>query len=119
MALPAPTYDLMLLLDPQAEDTQHEKVLADVQRLIGGGGEVIQEHDFGARNMAYEVRHQRDAHYHLVQFQGPREVIESLDRQLHIADGVVRYRIIKLPPGAPAPTPLGTAAPSAPLPDER
>jgi len=119
MAPPAPTYDLMLLLDPEVEEAQHEKVLSDVQRLIDDGGEIVQEHDFGARNMAYEVRHKRDAHYHLLQFQGPREVIESLDHQLHIADGVVRYRIIKLPPGAPAPTPLGTASPSAPLPDER
>jgi len=119
MAPPAPTYDLMLLLDPEVEEAQHEKVLSDVQRLIDDGGEIVQEHDFGARNMAYEVRHKRDAHYHLLQFQGPREVIEALDRQLHIADGVVRYRIIKLRPGAPAPTPLGTASPSAPLPDER
>ena len=119
MALPAPMYDLMLLLDPQAEDAQREKVMSDVERLIDDGGEIVEKHDFGARNMAYEIRHKRDAHYHLLQFQGPPEVIEALDRQLHISDGVVRYRIIKLPPGAPAPTPLGTASPSAPLPAER
>ena len=46
--------------------------------------------------MAYEIRHKTDAEYHLIQFNGPRELLERLDRTLRITDGVIRYRIIKL-----------------------
>ncbi len=118
MGLPAPVYDLLLLLDPRAEDAQREKVVNDAERIIGGGGTIVENQPWGTRAMAYEVDHQKEAVYHLIQFEAPRETIESLDRALHIADGVVRYRIIKLPLDAPAPTPLGAAVPE-PLAAER
>jgi small subunit ribosomal protein S6 len=93
----------MLLLDTAAADEERAKVLADVERIIGNGGTITSSHQWGARAMAYEIAHKKDAEYHLLQFQGPREVLETLNRTLHIADGVVRFRIIKLRPGTPAP----------------
>lgn len=111
MALPAPVYDLVLLLDPRAEDAQREKVVNDAERIIAGGGTIVENQAWGMRAMAYEVDHQKEAEYHLIQFEAPPETIERLDRALHIADGVVRYRIIRLPLDAPAPTPLGAAVP--------
>ena len=101
MAPAPPLYDLLLLLDPEADDDQRAKVLADVERIIGAGGEVVGDQDWGLRTMAYEIRHKPDAQYHLVQFHGSRETLAELDRTLHIADGLVRYRIIKLKPGTP------------------
>jgi len=118
MALPAPVYDLLLLLDPRAEDAQREKVANDAERIIGGGGTIIENQAWGKRAMAYEVDHQKEAEYQLIQFEAPPETIESLDRALHIADGLVRYRIIKLPLDAPTPKPLGAAVPE-PLAGER
>ncbi|MDQ3678424.1 MAG: 30S ribosomal protein S6, partial [Actinomycetota bacterium] len=41
--------------------------------------------------------------YHLLQFHATPEILERLQRTLRIADGVVRFRIIKLKPGTPAP----------------
>ena len=106
MAAEQPIYDLMLLLDPEATDEQRAKVLADVERIIGGGGEIVGDQDWGLRNMAYEIRHKPDAQYRLLQFHGGSEILRELDRTLHIADGLVRFRIIKLKPGTP---PLPTA----------
>lgn len=108
-----PTYDLMLLLDPEAEDDQRTKVLADVERIITGSGEIVGDQDWGLRTMAYEVRHKPDAQYRLVQFHGTADTLRELDRMLHIADGLIRYRIIKLKPGTP---PLQTAEAVEPAP---
>jgi len=102
MAAAKPTYDLMLLLDSAAADEQSAKVLADAERLItSNGGEVTSKHDWGTRALAFEIEHKTDAHYHLLQFQGPAAVLDALNRTLHITDGVTRYRIIKLAPGTP------------------
>ena len=108
MAAEPLTYDLMLLLDPEASDEQRAKVLADVERIILSDGEIIGDQDWGLRNMAYEIKHKPDAQYRLLQFHGGTDALRELDRTLHIADGLVRYRIIKLKPGTP---PLPTAEP--------
>lgn len=98
-----PLYDLVLMLDSAAPDEQRRKVLTGVETTIAAAGEIVNSQDWGVRQTAYEIRHKADAEYHLLQFHGTREVLESLQRTLKIADGVTRFRIIKLAPGTPAP----------------
>jgi small subunit ribosomal protein S6 len=114
MAQEAPIYDLTLLLDPEAEDERREKIVADVEALIGRhGGELIGRHDWGVRQTAFPVRKRADADYHLIQFHATVEVLEALDHTLKITDGVNRFRVIKLRPGTPDPPDLRTAAAGA------
>ena len=98
-----PLYDLVLMLDSAAPDDQRRKVLSTVEQTIGSAGQIVNSQDWGMRQTAYEIRHKTDAEYHLLQFHAKREVLELLQRALRIADGVVRFRIIKLKPGTPAP----------------
>src|SRR3954451_9181394 len=114
MAQPPALYDLVVLLDAEATDAQRTKVLSDCEKIIAKAGEIVSDQDWGLRGLAYEIRHKSTAQYHLLQFHGPREVLEQLDRLLHIADGVVRYRIIKLKPGTPPPP---SAAPATDEPE--
>lgn len=104
MAAHDPLYDLVLMLDSAAPDEQRAKVLELVERTIVGGGEITNSQDWGVRQTAYEIRHKTDAEYHLLQFHvATRDVLQTLQRTLRITDGVVRFRIIKLAPGTPAP----------------
>jgi small subunit ribosomal protein S6 len=103
MAAPAPTYDLVVLLDTAAPDEQRAKILSDVETMISNGGSIVGKHNWGARALAYEIRHKPDAEYHLIQFHANPQLLENLQRTLGITDGVVRFRIIKLEPGTPAP----------------
>ena len=96
-----PTYDLVLMLDTAATDEQRAKVLSDVQSLVSRSGEITNEQDWGTRPTAYEIRHKTDAEYHLLQFHGGAELLETMHRTLRITDGVLRFRIIKLAPGTP------------------
>lgn len=111
MALPAPTYDLTLLLDTAADADRRAKILADTKALIEKDGSLVGHHDWGVRPTTYEVKKKGDAEYHLVQFKGPRTLLEELDRVLPITDGVLRYRIIRLAPGTPPSVPDLKAAP--------
>ena len=109
MAAPEPLYDLVLLLDTSAPEEQRKKVLTDVESAISGGGDDRQRARLGHAALAYEIRHRTDAEYHLLQFHGPATLLANLQRMLRIADGVVRFRIIKLAPGTPAPPELPRA----------
>ena len=51
-----------------------------------------------------------EADYHLIQFRGQNELLEQLDHNLKITDGVLRHRIIKLRPGTPDPPDLRPSA---------
>ena len=115
MAEHTPTYDLTLLLSSSAEDEARAALVTDVETTItGGGGEVLRRDDWGARPLTFKINHQREAHYHLLQFTGPTSLLETLSHNLHIADGVLRFRIIKVIPGTPpapdSPPPVIAAA---------
>jgi small subunit ribosomal protein S6 len=110
-----PTYDLMLLLDTSAEEEQRGKVLAEAERILeANSATVVSKHDWGVRKTAFEIRHKNDAEYHLLQFQGGPDVPAALDRYLRIADGVVRFRVIKLRAGLPPVPDLRASAEPAP-----
>src|SRR5579859_3565601 len=110
MVQEAPLYDLVLLLSENAPEEQRAKVLSDVEGAITrAGGSVERKDDWGRRPTAYEIRHQAEAEFHLLQFHSPPELIGDLSHTLHITDGVLRFRVIKNRPGTPE-------APSSPPP---
>ncbi|HTB49884.1 MAG TPA: 30S ribosomal protein S6 [Solirubrobacteraceae bacterium] len=101
--MPAPTYDLVLLLDPQVEEQVRTKIVADARAAIEAKGELVRHDEWGERALAYPIDHKATAEYHLLQFHvGAVELIADLDRTLRITDGVIRFRINKLEPGTPA-----------------
>src|SRR5918911_2172174 len=99
------SYDLMLLLDPNAPEGPGDQILGDVEQAIGAGGQLIGRHDWGLRRMTFEIDHRPEADYHLFQFESDVQLLERLDPMLKITDGVLRFRIIKLRPGTPPPPP--------------
>jgi small subunit ribosomal protein S6 len=102
MTLPATTYDLVLMLDPQVEEPLRTKIVDDVRTTIAAKGELLRHDDWGERALTYQIDHKATADYHLLQFHASTaELIEELGRTLRIADGVVRFRINKLKPGTP------------------
>lgn len=107
MAATAPTYDLVLLLDPRAEEPARIKIVTDAKAAVTAGGELIRHDAWGERALAYPIEHRATAEYHLLQFHANEtSLIAELNRVLHITDGVLRFRINKLQPGTPEPPDL-------------
>ncbi len=114
MTSPASTYDLVLLLDPQAEEPVREKLVADARASIAAQGELLRHDEWGERALSYPIERRTTARYHLLQFHaGSAELLSGLDRTLRLADEVLRFRIIKLAPGVPSAPDMsgGSAAP--------
>jgi small subunit ribosomal protein S6 len=95
-------YDLMLLLDADAPSEHRQQIMRDVEAAVSARGSIESNHDWGVRRLAYEIDHRTEAEYHLIQFRGPPELLESLQRSLKITDGIIRFRIIRGRPGTPA-----------------
>jgi ribosomal protein S6 len=102
MADQTPLYDLVLVISTAVEDDRRAKILSDVEAQISsGGGTIARNDDWHARPLAYEIRHQSEGEYHLIQLNGPPELLENLSHSLRIDDAVLRFRIIKVLPGTP------------------
>jgi small subunit ribosomal protein S6 len=115
MTLPAPTYDLVMLLDPQAEDDARAKLVAEARAAIEAQGEFLRHDDWGTRALTYPIDRRAVAEYHLLQFHaGKPELLGSLERSLRIADDILRFRIVKLKPGVPDAPDMKSGGSSAP-----
>ena len=102
MTLPAPTYDLVLLLDPQVGGEHPREDRRRHARPIEAQGELLRHDEWGERALTYPIDKKPNAEYHLLQFHaGSAELLDGLDRTLRITDGVMRFRLIKLAPGVP------------------
>jgi small subunit ribosomal protein S6 len=100
-----PLYDLLLLLDPAAPTDRQEAILREVQGMLDKDGNVRGTYDWGTRRLAYEIDHRPEASYQLMQFETAPggALLERLDHNLKIMDGVLRHRIIRLKDNAPPP----------------
>ena len=70
--------------------------------------------------MAYEINKRTEADYRWFRFEAPTDLLGTLDHNLKIADGVLRFRIFKVDPNTPTsclpspPLPARASAPVAP-----
>jgi small subunit ribosomal protein S6 len=95
-------YDLVLLLSLESDEDARAKILSDIESAIAGaGGSLVRNQAWGRRPTTFPIRHQSEADYHLLQFNGPAALLDSLSHNLRIADEVLRFRIIKVVPGTP------------------
>lgn len=105
------------MLDPQLDAPARDGLAGDARGQIEATGSLKHENSWGLRKMAYEINHRTEADYRWFRFEAGTELLDSLDHNLKIADGVLRFRIFKVDPDAPVLVPPATAA--APGPRER
>ncbi len=118
-------YEVMIILDPALEESAVQAQVDRATELIrSGGAEPGRVDRWGKRRLAYEIRHHREGTYLLVEAKGEPGSLDGLDRALHLADEVLRHKVVRLPdhatkrtprPPADIPTPAAgdTAAPAA------
>jgi small subunit ribosomal protein S6 len=114
---PAPEYELVLMLDPEVPDERRDQIAVDARKRIETAGELKQERSWGLRKMAYEIEQRTEADYRFFRFEKGGSVLDELNHNLKITDGVLRFRIFKVDPRAPVvdpPPPFSLAATAAP-----
>ncbi len=105
------------MLDPQLDSPARDALAQEARGQIEATGSLKHENDWGLRKMAYEINHRTEADYRWMRFEAPSELLDSLDHNLKIADGVLRFRIFKVDPGTPVIVPPAVTA--SPGPRER
>jgi small subunit ribosomal protein S6 len=112
-------YELILMLDPAVEEEAREKLASDAKASIEAAGNLLHEDNWGIREMAYEIDHKSESDYRWFRFEAPTSLLEDLDHNLKIADGIMRFRVFRVDPDDPVlPAPPATAVIMAPTGDD-
>ena len=104
-------YELVLMLDPGRDAPGRDAIAQEVRKQIEDSGTLKHENVWGLRKLAYEIDQRNEADYRWFRFEAPTELLEQLDHNLKIADGVLRFRLFKVGPETPVMVPPATAAP--------
>lgn len=89
-------YEVFYILRPDLED---DAVNANMERFKGVieqfGGEVTNLEKWSKRRLAYEINKYKEGLYILLNFKGPAEVAQEIDRLMKINEDVLRHIIIR------------------------
>jgi len=91
-------YEVMVIVDVGLDE---EVIRATVDRatslLTSRGATLGRVDHWGRRRFAYEIKHHSEGYYVLIEVTAEPTVMAELDRMLHLADEVIRYKVIRLP----------------------
>ncbi len=91
-------YELMIIFDGDVEDTAVNAMLANVNKLVEAGGGTVKKTDrWGRRRFAYEINHKWEGIYVVLEISTEGRDLHEVERVLHIADEVVRHKVMRLP----------------------
>ena len=106
-------YELMVICDGGLEESEVARVINQVTSEVEtAAGTVAKTEKWGRRRFAYEINHKTEGFYVVFEIEAEPGALDTVDRNLRLADEVVRHKIIRLPDteahrrgllGAPAP----------------
>jgi small subunit ribosomal protein S6 len=95
-------YESTIAFHPEAGEVAAKDLLERArQALVAEGAEVRQIFDWGIRDLAYPIRKQRRAAFHIIEFNGNGRAVAELERNLRIFDPVLRYITVQVDPNRP------------------
>jgi small subunit ribosomal protein S6 len=91
-------YELMVIVDGEADDAAVESALRRIgEQVQAKQGEIKTTDRWGRRRFAYEIDHKHEGSYIVFEIVAEAGALDDLERQLRLADDIVRHKLIRLP----------------------
>jgi small subunit ribosomal protein S6 len=90
------SYETLFIVHPD-HGGEVKEFVDRFRRIIEGlGGTVSHVDEWGLRDLAYRIQKQGRGYYVLFQYQSPVRAVEELERNMKLADRVLRYLTVRL-----------------------
>ena len=90
-------YEVMIIVDPEADDAGVKQVLARTAELIAPEGKVATVDSWGRRRFTHPLSRKHEGIYLIVEIVTTAHNLDTFDRAMRLADDVIRHKIIRLP----------------------
>jgi len=85
----------MLILPSEADESVVQGALDRITRIVSeGGGQVGKIDRWGRRRFAFEISKQHEGYFVVAEFTADPGLIKELERTLHLADEVIRFKVV-------------------------
>ena len=89
-------YELMLILPAERDESVVTRVVERINTTLADGkGQVGKLDRWGRRRLAYEIAHQAEGYYLVAELEAEPAALTELDRVLHLADEVIRFKVVQ------------------------
>ena len=96
-------YEVMYVIDAALEDSARVELIHRFSDLVKkNGGEIDRVDEWGKRRLAYAINYKTEGYYVLMYIKAPSDLPRELERNLQIADSVLRYLVIRYEGEVPA-----------------
>ena len=91
-------YELMVIVDSDVDDGDIAAVIARIEGLVvDEGGRIASTDNWGRRRFAYEINHKLEGIYVVWEIVTESPGLSDTERQLRLADDIVRHKLFRLP----------------------
>lgn len=85
-------YESMIVFRADLQEAGTKEQIERVRKLLEGNGGVISGiHEWGLRELAYEIEKERRGYYVLAEYTGTAATVAELERNLKLSDAVLRF----------------------------
>ena len=89
-------YEVTVILSAKLEEEARadviERIKGYITRYNGTAGEI---EEWGKKKLAYEIQHQTEGFYYLINFEGDQTTPNGMESELRILEPVLRYLVVK------------------------
>jgi small subunit ribosomal protein S6 len=90
-------YELMIIFDAALDESAVQTYINRIEAQASEHGATLHRVDkWGVRRFAYEMKHRWEGFYVVVELLSPNS-LDEIDRQLRLADEVIRHKFMRLP----------------------
>jgi small subunit ribosomal protein S6 len=89
-------YEMMVLITDRIDEDAAQAVFGRAKDILAAqGGELLDDAWWGRRKLGYEIDKRDHGFYGVLDFHATSETVAELERQLKIADEVVRFKTVR------------------------
>ena len=86
-------YEIVFVLVPNADNTEAERINAKVNEVVTSfGGKLLKLDNWGRRKLAYPIKRNTRGIFVYAKYIGKPGVVSEIERNLRIADSVLRFQ---------------------------
>jgi small subunit ribosomal protein S6 len=90
-------YETVFIATPVLSEAQMKEAVEKFKSVItDNGGNIVHEESWGLKKLAYPIQKKSTGFYHLVEFEGQGELVETLELQFRRDERILRFMTVKM-----------------------